>query len=184
MGGIDAGRYEGFENPGQILPSFKDRPKRSNWLTKLKSIQNSLKIDVFWQKIDLKRCLHRRSVKNAPGDAPRGRFLAISPFFVDFGVPAGPGWVPEWALGRARNASKSSKISVVSQKSCRPAPGRLREGPRAPPGTSQDQFFDDFWLIFEIVFSLKSHSDIYFSTQLVDGLAKQISRQLHSFVRL
>ena len=66
----------------------------------------------------------------------------------------------------------------------REAPERLLGGSQASPGTYQGQRFIDFKLIFQVMFSTKGYSDTCSFIELVNGLAKQISRQLRTCVRL
>ena len=76
--------------------------------------------------------------------------------------------------GQARSSQFGAKLE----------PTGLPGGSGKVPGHSQDHFFDDFLLIFEAVFSTKSSSDIYDFIKFVNGLTKEISWQLHAFVRL
>ena len=81
--------------------------------------------------------------------------MDTGPFFIDFWLPAGPGWAPEWAPGRARDASNSAYIDAESQESSRTAPGTPQGAPRASSGTLLAPFFDDCWSIFQLDFYLQ-----------------------------
>ena len=106
------------------------------------------------RKIYKKRSfLEQKSIQNGTGlqnrrqtlpvRLPEAVFLDTGLFFIDFWLPAGPGWAPEWAPGRARDASNSAYIDAESQESSRPAPGRPQGAPRASPGTLLALFLDD-----------------------------------------
>ena len=74
---------------------------------------------------------------------------------------------PQIASGRRPERIKSFVLNLGGDSKTVPtgsweAPGRLSGVPRAPPGSPGAPFWDEFSMIFEVDFDMKSYSDILF----------------------
>ena len=97
--------------------------------------------------------------------------MFVIPFLLIFGSRLDPAGSPNWL----RDVPETLQILPKSPPCLKKCPDRLPGGSGKVPGHSQDQFFDEFSLIFESVFSTKSSSDIYDFIKFVNGLTKEIS---------